>query len=264
MTTVTPTARIERWMPGPRWVEAAVWQAVGHWAILGGFFLVVVVVMAVVLAIVSQNTTPTLSAFQYPMQGAMWIPFGVAIHFATSWLGPHIAAGMTRRSFVRAAVGGVGLLAVSGAIVTLLLLRLEAWVYGLLGWTAGTDPGRIAPAEAPTLAYLWGLILLIAVAGLTGLVVGLTYARLGPVATLLLPVTLLPLAAVAFLALDPATMFVPFLAWTADDGGLMWSPPSLGLGGVAASLLIGVVILLATTYVVHRLARRMPIRAQRG
>lgn len=265
MTTVTrTTSRPSRRMPGPRWVEAGVWQAMGHWGILGGFLIVVVVVVAVITTLVSRSTTPTLSGLQYPMQAVMWIPFGVAIHFATSWLGPHVAAGMTRRSFVRAAVTGVALVAVSAAVVVMLLLRLERWVYGLLGWTAGTDPGRLSGAEAPVVPYLWGLFLLVAVAGLTGLVVGLTYARLGPLATFLLPLTLSPLAAVAALALDPATMFVPFLAWSAEDGELLWSPPTLGLGGGPASLVIGTVILAVTLYAVHLLARRIPIRTRRG
>ncbi len=232
----------------------------GHASVFAGFLAIAVAVVVVVLFFVGRATTPTMSGFQFAQQVAPWIPFAVAIHYATSWLGPHVAAGMTRRSFVRAAITAVLVLAVWGAVALWLLLRIERWLYGRLGWTAGADGSRVSAAETAALPYLWGLVLLLAVAGLTGLVVGLTYFRLGSVATFALPLTMIPMAALV-LVLDPLTMFT--LAVFTRDGRAL-TPPALGLGGVPASVVLGLVLLALTTGAVHLLSRRVPIRSARA
>ena len=236
----------------PRWLGMAGWQALGHWFAFAGFLLVAALVAVVVLVVISRSRTPTGSGVQI----GMWVPFAVAAHFTGSWLGPHVSAGMTRRSFVRASVLAAVAFAVSGAVVVWSLAQAESWVFERLGWTLGVRQGLVAVTQAPPAAYLWGLFLLLAMSGVTGLLIGLTYARVGSAATLLLPLTLAPLAATAILALDPATMFRPFL-FTFD--GQTWGPPILADGGVARSVLLGLVLLCATSALVHLLARRMPI-----
>ncbi len=247
--------------PGlPRWLRFAGWLTVGHWYILGGFLLAAVIVVTVILALVSRTMTPTISALQFVQAAAPWFPFGVAIHFAVNWLGPQVSAGMTRRSFVRASVVAALAVAATAAVALMVLLRIEDAVYERLGWVAAPDGLRVAPVGAPIGPYFWGLFLLIAAGGLAGLVVGLTYARLGPVATFLLPVTLLPLPAMVALALDPMTMFTPTLI-SVDDG--LYRPMDFGLGGLASPVL-GVAVLAVTILAVHLLARRIPIRSPRA
>lgn len=245
----------------PRWLSMARWQTVGHWWVLGGFLLIAVIVISVILALVGRSATPTLSAVQFAPQIGMWMPFGVAIYYCTTWFGPAISGGMTRRSFVRAAVTSVFALAISGALALYVLLRLEPVVYEARGWTPRLDGGRISPADASVPLYLWGLFLLLAVAGLSGLLVGWTYDRLGAWATFLLPLTMLPLIATGVLALDPGAMYSP-LTFTRD--GDPWRPPSLGLDRGLASVVLGLAILAVTIAAIHLLARRHPVRSARA
>lgn len=245
----------------PRWLRMAGWQTAGHWLVFAGFLGIALVIAVVALAVISRSRTPMSSAFQIVQQIGMWVPFAVAVHFASRWLGPHVSAGMTRRSFVRASVLAAVALAVSGAVVVWSLAQAESWVFERLGWTPVVRQGLVAVTQAPPAAYLWGLFLLLAMSGVTGLLIGLTYARVGSAATLLLPLTLAPLAATAILALDPATMFRPFL-FTFD--GQTWAAPVLADGGVARSVLLGLVLLCATSALVHLLARRMPIAHRPG
>lgn len=245
----------------PRWLRLAGWQVGGYALILGGFLLAAVIVAAIVLAIVSRSTVPTMSALQFAQQAAPWFLFGVAIHYAVSWLGPHVAAGLPRRTFVKTAVAAAIGAAALGAPAIVALQYAERWVYGLLGWSAGSDSGRVAATQAALLPYLWGLFLLLAVAALTGLIVGLSYARLGAAATLLLPLTISPLLIAASSAFDRSTMFVPALIRI--DGGYVM-PLTIAQGGVVVSLIVGLAVLVASTVAIHLLARRIPIRSPRA
>lgn len=248
----------------PRWVQAGVWQLSGYAAITGGFLLLIALGAVVVLAIISRSTTPTESALQYPLQGLAWIPFAMAIHFTTNWLRPHIAAGMTRRSFAAAAVATVLALGPLTAVAVVAAFRVEAWAYAALGWTAGAASGFVIPGQIALGPLTWGIALLVSTFGMTGLLVGLTYARFGPIATLLLPVSLLPLPASLGLAIDPTTMFVPFTLATDDGTFFFGSWVSLSANSLGASVGIGSTILALTALAIHLLIRRMPIRARRS
>lgn len=241
----------------PTWIRLAGWQVIGHWVGLAGTLVLALAVIAVVLTLVVRSGgTPGLSGLQFALQVLPWLPFGVAIYFANSWLTAQVAAGMTRRSFVRAGVLACLVVAATAAVALLVLLRVEAWLYRSQGWTPGVDPGRIPIDQAAVLPYFWGLFLLLAIAGLTGLIVGVSFLRWGPPATFCLPVTMLPLIAVFFLGLDRETMFTPIAL---SVGGGYYGAPQFGLGAVTASLLVGSVLIGLTVFALQRLTRRAPV-----
>ncbi|GAB96897.1 hypothetical protein BJY21_001459 [Kineosphaera limosa] len=257
MTATTPT----RTTSGTtRWLRLAGWQVWGYVIILGCFLLAAAVIAAVVLTVVARSTTPTISALQFAQQAAPWFLFGVAIHYCTSWLGPHVVAGLPRRSFVKAAVVAAAGGAALGALGLVVLLFAERWIYGLLGWSAGADSGRVLATQAPLLPYLWGLFLLLFLAALTGLVVGLSYVRLGTVATFLLPLTLSPLLLGGLFAFDTATMFVPAVI-RIEGLPVSWLT---GPGSGVAGALVGLALVGAALVAIHLQARRIPIRSPRA
>lgn len=245
--------------PRSRWLRLAGWQIAGYATVTGGLLLTAAIVLAVILAIASRYTTPTLSGMQIVQQIAMWFLFAVAIHYAVSWLGPHVAAGGTRRAFVKAAVIAAAGAAALLAAALLVMAYVEGWIYGLLGWSAGVDHGRAAATQSPVAPYLWGLFMVTFVAALTGLLVGLSYARWGAIATFALPLTMAPLLLTSALGADPATMFAPGLIIV--NGRVL--SPALG-HGFAGSALVGVLIMAATVVAIHLLARRTPIRSPRA
>lgn len=254
--TLTRAATTRR----PRWLALAGWQFLGQVTVFAVALVAAVVLAAVVLAILSRVTTPSYSALQVAVQAAPWLPFAIAIHFSTSWLNLQLAAGLTRRSSVKAAVlSGFG----TGA-ATAVLLAVTLWaehlVYGRLGWTAAHFSDRTLLPEGPWLPQLWGLFLIMSAWALTGTVVGLAYQRFGAGATLLLPVMLLPLAAVALLVIDPMTMWAPVTIVT--ETGL-YTPARFGFGGLAG-VAAGVAVLALVVAAIHLLARRLLIRSPRS
>lgn len=244
----------------PRWLRLAGWYVLGHTYLFGGALLVGALVAAVVLAIVSRGGAPQFSVVQIAHQVAPWLPFGGAVHFAMNWLGPQLVAGLTRRSFIRAAVVS----AFGTALVVGLMLMAASWlervVYDVLGWLPGTFDGRPLAPDTPFLGYLWGLFLILSVSALAGTVVGLTFSRIGALAILLIPVMLAPMVGMALLAVDPTTMWPPIYI---NRGGDVYSPADLGIGG-AAGVLIGLAILAVVITAVYLLARRIPIRTPRA
>ncbi len=259
-TTTVPTSAAPR--PMPLWLRMAGRQIAGYAMILGGFLLATIAVAVVALALISRSMTPTMSALQFAQQAAPWFGFGVAIHYVVVWLGPHLVAGMTRRAFVKAAVTATLGYAALGALTLAALLHAERWVYGLLGWSAGSGTGGVAGTDVPVAGYLWGLFLVLLIASLTGLVVGLTYARLGAVATFALPLSMLPLVLGTLFAFSPASGFSLLFVSTRGSAGAAsaWAPGAFVAGGVVA----GPLIAAATVVAVHLLARRLPVRSPRA
>ena len=262
MTAALAPARAATTSSLPRWVRLAGWYVLGHCYLLGPALVIGLVLLAVVLGILdARGVDIRSSGMQVLLQVAVWLPFGVAIHYAVNWLGPQLAAGLTRRSFVKASVASAFGIALVAALAQLLLLNLEAWVYQARGWTAdGFDGVALAP-EATSLTALFGLTLMITAAALSGTLVGLSFVRLRAWATLLLPATVGPLLAVFGLALDPATMFVPIQFGGGDAG--RWSPENIGLGGWAGGVL-GLAVVASMIVAIHLTARRMPIRGVRA
>lgn len=258
MTSITSSRPI-RTRRSPQWVQVATWQVIGQAITFAGFLAAAIVIAVIALVIISRSVTPSYSALQLAQQVAPWFPFAVAIHIAVSWLRPHVAAGMTRRSYVRGAIASALVTGIGAALALVVVLSVEHWVYGRLGWTAGALDGRALAPSTPLLPYLWGLAVLVAAGALSGTIVGLSYVRLGPLATLALPVTLLPLPAVALLGLDPRTMFTAVAIRV--DGEIV-SPVGFGTGGGLGAVLAALLVLGLAALAVYLLARRIPLPAK--
>lgn len=257
MTTMTAPATRR---PGlPTWARVGGWQLTGHWFLFGGYLLTAIAATALTIFLATRASTPSMSVITIAQQGAIWFAFGVAIYFKTNWLGPMVSAGMTRRAIEKSTLLAAGALGATGALAWLLVGHAEHWLFQRNGWTYGVDVGRNSVADTPDLTFFAGLALIIAVATVCGSIVGLSYVRWGPAATLALPLTVLPLILCALFGVDPATIFPPFVG---DLGGRLlggdWEP------SLATRVAIGLVILAATVLAHHLLIRRVPIRGAKA
>ncbi len=194
-----------------------------------------------------------------PPQGAAWFVFGTAVYFATVWLGPMVSAGATRRTVERAGLVAAPALGLTGALAWMLVSHAEHWIFGRLGWAHGVDGRRLSILDVPALTYLAAFALTITIAAVCGSLVGVTYFRWGAWATVLLPLTLLPLVACALLGVDSSIVFPPFLL---DLGNAL--RPDGNAFGLLARLGFGLVILAQTAGAHHALIRRVPVRSTKA
>lgn len=246
MSTITTTRPTRRRRRTPQWLRIAEWHFMGHLVVWAGFLAVWLALAVIVLFAVSRRVEPSLSALQFAPHIAIWVPFGVSIYFVNDWLTVHLAAGMTRRLFVRAGLSAGMAIAVVAAVSVTWLLLLETWIYGRLGWRSQAIPEKVLPSEAGFWPYTWGMVMLTAAGAVCGLLVGLTYLRLGPGGgTLCLPLTVLPLFVVATLGVDPRRMFTPW---------------DLTFYGGGAGQLLGVAAIVCAAVAVHLLARDVPAK----
>ncbi|HRA50188.1 hypothetical protein [Actinotalea sp.] len=203
---------------------------------------VIIALMAVTVAVVMVDRygTVDISIVQFARQGFVWFPFSMAIMMSAGFLNVHVASGLTRRSLGRASVVvGVGLAGFYAVVMTA-ALQLERAVFGARGWAHQLTDG--APVVADTSQIGWILVdlgLLFTAAQLSGLLVGISYYRLGPWwATLALPLTV-----------GPVLVVTPILTTSLLDPLSM-----LARVPVAVALLV----LTAAAYLV--LLRRCPVR----
>lgn len=246
MTSTTVTAAGSRptatWRQVTRRVFFALLQR-ASW-----FWAGAVVLCTVVLFTVSRFAEVSLSGMQFVHQAALWFQFATAINVVAVYLPVHIAAGTTRRSFLRGSLVAAGAIAVGYAVVLALLLVIEGQIYGALGWFHGGnyDPSATVLATG-VWPYLAGTILIFAAGTISGLLVGATYYRWGAIrGTLCLPLMLAPLALVSTLALDPRNQWTPFGSLSGVSG--WWQP------------LLGVALLALGAVALYRLVARVPIR----
>lgn len=232
----------------PQWARTALRHLQIHGYMWMWFWAICVVGIAVATVVTDRIGTVNVSIVQFVRNGPLvWFLLSIAILVATAYLGPHVANGMTRRSFtVGALVAGVAislLHAVTGTALTL----LEGVVYGRMGWDHDTTPGeKYTPGVWET--GLGPLLLdysLAALAGtIGGLLVGITYYRLGGWwGTLALPLTLLPILYTMFSTSWSEAPFVP------------WDLPPITAhlaGAVAIAAAAGAFALLARTIPVKR------------
>lgn len=175
---------------------------------------VIIALMAVTVAVVMVDRygTVDISIVQFARQGFVWFPFAMAIVMSAGFLNVHVASGLTRWSLGRASIGvGVGLAGFYAVIMTA-ALQLERAIFGVQGWAHQLTDG--APVVSDTSQIGWILVdlgLLFTAAQLSGLLVGISYYRLGPWwATLALPLTVGPVLVVTPILttalLDPLSM----------------------------------------------------------
>lgn len=110
MTSRTITTSQER--PTPQWrpVARRVLIVLLQWA--SWFWFSAVIIVCGVLFTISRFTDVTLSGVQFVHQTALWFQFAMAISVVVVYLPVHVAAGTTRRSFIRGALIAAGTTAV--------------------------------------------------------------------------------------------------------------------------------------------------------
>lgn len=237
MTTLTPARR-----RGPVAHTAARLGRV-HLLYLGWYWLVVTpffVLFSLWLARV--NGGLDAAVILYSRQGAIWFPFAQAIATVATYLRVHVAAGMTRRTFSRAALLVAGGTGVAYAVVLTALAALERELHRAAGWGWRVADAVLADESSPAGLLLAELTLGCVVATVAGLLVGIVYQRAGGWwGTLALPLTAGPvLVVLALLGSTPA-------------GRDSWA-------GAAPVLLAGVLTVALTAVAFVVVAARTPVR----
>ena len=228
------------------------WMRVAHRHLLVYLYLwvwaVLLAALAVTMAtgIIAQVGTVNVSIVQFIRNGPLvWFLFSLGIVVATSYLAPHVANGMTRRSFVRGSLAAAGLSSLIHTVTWVAMLLAEGAVYDRMGWDHDTTPGEEYTAGVWELGVGHVLLdhLLATLSGsVTGLLVGLAYYRLGGWwGTIALPLTVLPILTVMFLT---TWSDVPFVPWE----GPTW--PAYAISGL---------LVIAGAAAFTLLARRAPI-----
>jgi hypothetical protein len=225
--------------------RAGEWLLWSHLYMAAWFWGVVLVLAVGTSALLSndrfdQSGTSTIA---FGVQAGMWFSFAMAIALSLRQLEAHVAAGMTRQSFLRANVAVASLMAVVYALVMVLLL----WVESLVARAAGWEVRRVSQMMYDSVADLPGLfvvyLFVFLVGACAGLVVGMAYQRLGGVWG---TVTLLP-------AIPPVFFAVDILS---EDGG-GWLPDVLDPNPVR--MLLALVVAVGYVVVYRTQMRRVTI-----
>lgn len=183
----------------------------------------------------------------YARQAGTWFPFSLGIMLVAAYLRVHVASGMTRRTFVRAALLVQVAAAVGYALVLTALVLLERAVHDALGWESVIGEVMAAGSASPTWELLVDLAVVFVAGNMSGLLVGVVYQRGGWSGTLTLPLTVGPLLALMYAA-GPRMLDLPGF----------WSDVSTTelLGLTAAA---GVLLAVAYGALFAVLARRAPV-----
>lgn len=217
MTSVTAARRTSR--STPQWLSALTYLLSGYVYMLTlWFWAIALPAVAIIMFVVGQNVDQvTASGVAFTHHGALWFPFSIAIILSVTYLPIHVANGMTRRSFTKAALAVNVIVGVLNATIATTALLVEREIYDALGWVHGGNDGSGIPIfDGGVLVYALGLALLFVAGLLSGSLIGVTYYRLGGwIGTLALPLCLLPLGAVGLLGLGKGVQWSPW-SWTAD------------------------------------------------
>lgn len=246
MTTVTATPATTR--RTPQWRRAFNYLLSGYVYMLTlWFWALALPAVAIIMWVVSLNVDQiSASGVAFTHHGALWFPFSIAIILSVTYLPIHVANGMTRRSFARAALTVNVVVGVMNALIATIALLVERQIYDALGWFHGNNSGDgLEVFHSGVLTYGFGLVLLFTAGQISGSLIGITYYRLGGwVGTFALPLCLLPLAAAGLLGLGAGVQWKPW-GWTADIAP--W-------GTVAA-----VAVLIGSAVAFSALVRNIPI-----
>ncbi len=168
---------------------------------LAWYFGIMLVLALGTIAVMLAIDEPTVSVVQFGRQSAVWFPFAIAVIVGSTSLPVHIAAGVTRGTFVRGALAAAVILGVVYAVVFAAALALEGALYDAAGWQHRiTDNAWFSSDAGDLVAVLVGQLLSVLVAQCSGYLVGVVYQRVGGWwGTLLLPVTAGPVLGVVAL-----------------------------------------------------------------
>lgn len=223
-----------------------VWTSlyVGVWV-----WAIVVLIVVVVPHVIDRLGTVDFSMFGSTSAGPRWFLFVLAIILVATGIGPHVAQGQTRRTFVIQTVAGFVVVGLLFALVAVAVYAGERWLYELRGWPLQPEGGHLFTATDQWWLVLAEGALLTPLFALAGVVVGATYYRWrGWIGTLLLPVTV----GLPYLASD-----VVHGDWL--PGVLGVDPPSLGVAALVVVLVAAG--LVGLTFVALRDAPVRPVAA---
>lgn len=197
MTTVTSTPRP---MP-PQIVRTLRWLGRTSAVMALWFTGVVVALWVAAVVVAAQFGDLGQSMAQFSRQGMTWFPFSLGVTVFAACHTAHVAAGMTRR-----ALGTATLImcAANGLVFSLVVVGLfaaERVLYDANGWQHVIIDAGWFPAEpSDLLAILGWQVLVTTAAQVSGLLVAVTYQRLGAWrGTLVLPFTAGPIFAIWWL-----------------------------------------------------------------
>ncbi|TQL02823.1 hypothetical protein [Cellulomonas sp. SLBN-39] len=246
MTTAVATPPVVRRSPVghalARQLRTAAVLALWFWAIV----LVAVVIVSV--SILRSSGSVDVSVVAYARQAATWFPFSQAVLLA-SLVRVHVAAGLTRRTFLRSTVVAAVATGLVHTVVMVAALTVERQVHAALGWgfeiTERGLPGTGATVLPLLVEYGPGFV----VANLAGLLVGTVYQRGGSWwGTLTLPLTVGP-------------VLLTLGIWSGWFGPLpvgLWAQTSTTTHLVGAAV---AAVLVTTAYAL--VARTAPVRTPR-
>jgi hypothetical protein len=229
MSTTTPTRAA-----APR--QSATVRALrqmlrAHLRVAFWFWGVMVAGIVIALAVGVAMGDADLSRVQFARQAGIWFPFSLMIMLGTVYLPVHVAAGMTRRAFSRAALASALVLAASFAVVMSVLMQLERFFFSAQGWTHRLSDTGFAATSSEPLRLLVDYLLTFSAGTVCGLLVGATYYRFGGWwGTLALPLTVGPIFVV----------IIVLAGWTdlADRADLAGWGGLLDPGGDPAALVL--------------------------
>ncbi|GAB3811875.1 hypothetical protein GCM10028820_03850 [Tessaracoccus terricola] len=202
----------------PRWVGTARRQLRIYLYLYAVVWAILLVGIVAAIVIVDRLGTVDLSIAQFVRNGPLfWFVFALAIIVPTGYLTPHVANGLTRRSFTVGSLVAVAANALLHSVTTAVVLFLEGAFYAAMGWEHDTaGKGEFVPG-------LWeqgfGVVLLdysigTLAGGVSGLLLGICFYRFGGWrGTLMLPISLAPLLVV----LGLSTWGTGDQAWLVND-----------------------------------------------
>lgn len=228
-----------------------------HLVLLLWFWSIVVVAVVGVTAILAAYDVTSFSVVSFARQAGIWFPFSLEIIVATTYLRAHVAAGMTRRSFVTVALAVAVVVALLNAAFMATALTVERLAHGRLGWSWELADALLDPTGRswPLLFLDYGLTYV--VGNVSGLLVGIVFyaaaATWGPVrggwvGTLLIPLTAGPILVVLSL--------VALQGGEGPDRLAVLSDPTVGqtaaIGLAIAALMAAVFALVARRTAISR------------
>lgn len=229
----------------------ALGRQLGVAAYLAGWYwaIALVVLLVATLVVWRVNGTVDVSIVAYARQSAIWFPFSQAILLVAALLRVHVAAGMTRRTFVRASLVTAVATGMAYTLVLSLLLVVERALHAAVGWDTEILEQGFALTGRDFPAMVGELAPALVLANLCGLLVGVVYHRFGGWwGTLTLPLTVLPIVATLAVAGE----------WFGS-----FPVQRLLAGATDARLLTGVVLAVVTAVAYVVLTRSTPVRTPR-
>lgn len=252
--------RPRAYLNGPAWLRAcrlniAIMRYLSWW-----FFGIVLLATVVALVVYAAIDTPQVSIIQFAQHGGLWFPFSIAVMMTTTVLQVWVANGGTRRSYLRGSILAAIVIGVSFAVMITLLLVLERALFEQWGWVHGSveDAGAASAIPGGIATHLVGMNLLYVAGTVSGLLVGIVYARFkGWWGTLTLPLTVAPILIIGAFLLHPSEQWRPWFAFP-DDERPSWATIFTHDFGPFGPVL-GVLVIAAAAAAFAALARRIPI-----